>query len=131
MSRRWAVLSGALLILSACGDDEPGVTPCAEAEAHANSCGLTLQSGCDTESSETEDCVYRCATSAPCGELGDATPETAYFKCQVACYGITDVFVCADGRQFIDAAARCNGVPSCQDGSDEEGCSAGDPPDAG
>jgi len=43
--------------------------------------------------------------------------DCAFFFTEVTC--AADEFLCASGTQCVDSYCHCNGVPDCDDGSDE------------
>ena len=74
-------------------------------------CDLTIDE-CDSDC----DCDNMCAESTPDSEIGGS------LNCD------SDQFSCTGGNQCIPVAWKCDGIPNCNDGSDEiiETC-----PDAG
>jgi hypothetical protein len=75
---------------------------------------------------DDQPCAVRCYARGECSEISGPMPTGSVLQCLAMCSGAgSDDFVCADGRQFVNQRAMCDGQFHCLDGSDEMGCPGG------
>ncbi|HVU05953.1 MAG TPA: LDL receptor domain-containing protein [Polyangiaceae bacterium] len=126
--RQGGVLVCSLFLLIGCSsssDDKKSEAQqaCEDRAKNLTACGLVSQQACGSLST----CLLLCQAHATCNQLTESPPTGTYLSCQAECQGVgSDPFLCKNGQQFLDARGHCDGIPECDDGSDEEGCGTGD-----
>ena len=98
---------------------------CETLRAKERSCGILGEgkTACADFYDAAEPCEIDCMERATCADIIGyycATGTTALGTCYSSCVGLAPLD-CGDGSK-IPGWGRCNGVPECEDGSDEVGC---------
>lgn len=124
-----SLLAGSLLsgsLLAACNNLDG--TSCENLMSRLKDCAVITGGNVycdDSEPTEEDRCYSACTADASCEELKDLVcygiPSMEIEDCGQACYA-KYAFVCADGLATYPSDWVCDGIESCDDGSDEEGC---------
>ncbi len=97
------------------GGDESSAT-CKEQHQKLEACGLMTPGALSC--GLTDACFHACLMAAECSTLRALFCEDELDECTEACM----MFTCADGEQTL-SDFECDGIPDCNDGSDEhDGC---------